>query len=272
MNKQIFNELINWRKELEKKIENTERRLETLPQGKLLVQKSGNKKQYYLDLGRKPDKGGKVVRKRKYIKKENMEYISALAQKEYDINALKIARKELILLNELLDAVSAEESETYYTNLNPLRRSIVEPMIEPVWKKSEAWMQESYIGLPTDNLTTDYYTDNGERVRSKSEILIANALKAKGIPYKYECPLTLHRGIKVYPDFTCMNITTGKIMYWEHLGKMDDTDYCCRNMEKILKYESAGIYPGIELILTHELSYSPLGTTTISNIIEAYLM
>lgn len=39
-------------------------------------------------------------------------------------------------------------------------------------------------------------TDKGERVKSKSELTIANALYRSKIPYKYECPIILHNGIK----------------------------------------------------------------------------
>ena len=52
---------------------------------------------------------------------------------------------------------------------------------------------------------TEYYTIKGERVRSKSEKIIADELYRYQIPYKYEFPLTLathNRNIQLYPDFT----------------------------------------------------------------------
>lgn len=29
----------------------------------------------------------------------------------------------------------------------------------------------------------------------------------------------------IHPDFTIINIHTGKITYWEHAGRMDDAQY-----------------------------------------------
>ena len=56
----------------------------------------------------------------------------------------------------------------------------------------------------------NYYTDKGERVRSKAEILIANMLNKHGIPYRYEYPLKLKGYGVIYPDFTLLNINTRK--------------------------------------------------------------
>ena len=58
-------------------------------------------------------------------------------------------------------------------------------------------------------------------MRSKSEVIIANLLHAKGINYHYEEPLEFD-GITNYPDFTIEDGSTGKTYYWEHLGMLND--------------------------------------------------
>lgn len=60
-------------------------------------------------------------------------------------------------------------------------------------------------------------------VRSKSEVIIANILFDRNIPFKYEVPLFAPDGTFYIPDFT---ITWhGEQWYWEHLGLLDREDY-----------------------------------------------
>jgi len=60
-------------------------------------------------------------------------------------------------------------------------------------------------------------------VRSKSEVIIANMLSEREIPFKYEIPLYAPDGTFYLPDFT---ITwNGEEYYWEHLGLLHNEDY-----------------------------------------------
>ncbi len=57
-------------------------------------------------------------------------------------------------------------------------------------------------------------------VRSKSEVIIANMLHERDIPFLYEAPLYAPDGTFYLPDFT---ITwNGEQYYWEHLGMLDE--------------------------------------------------
>lgn len=67
-------------------------------------------------------------------------------------------------------------------------------------------------------------TVQGETVRSKSEVIIANLLTAHEIDYFYEKPLQLGDVIK-YPDFTIEDNESGITYYWEHCGLLTDGDY-----------------------------------------------
>ena len=101
-------------------------------------------------------------------------------------------------------------------------------------------------------------TDRGERVRSKSELIIANLLSKEGIPYKYECPLRLKGFGTVHPDFTALRRNARREIYWEHLGMMDDPEYTARAVRKISAYILNGFYPGEDLIITAETNASPI--------------
>ena len=116
----------------------------------------------------------------------------------------------------------------------------------------------------TENDTTEYYTDKGERVRSKSEIIIANMLKTLNIPYKYECPLKIGN-ILLYPDFTILDVKGRRERYLEHFGMMGDLDYVNNMMLKISTYEKNNIFIGDKLICTFESAKRPLNISTLKN-------
>ena len=64
---------------------------------------------------------------------------------------------------------------------------------------------------------------SGDMLRSKSEVIIANMLHERGVPFRYEQPLFAGDGTLRLPDFTVT--LAGKTYYWEHLGRLDLTDY-----------------------------------------------
>ena len=86
-------------------------------------------------------------------------------------------------------------------------------------------------------------TERGELVRSKSELVIADKLHARGIEYAYEQPLVLPDGRIRYPDFTIADHARGVTYYWEHLGLLDDPGYRARWARKRAEYITAGIKP-----------------------------
>lgn len=85
-------------------------------------------------------------------------------------------------------------------------------------------------------------------VQSKSEVIIANLLFERGIPFKYDVPLYASDGTYYRPDFTIM--WNGKEWYWEHLGMLDKEEY--RNHWDAKKdwYEKHGF--SSRLIITDE--------------------
>ena len=64
-------------------------------------------------------------------------------------------------------------------------------------------------------------TAKGERVRSKSEKILADYFYSRKIPYHYEKPLHLRGYGIVYPDFTLLSRKTRREVYWEHEGLVE---------------------------------------------------
>ena len=84
-------------------------------------------------------------------------------------------------------------------------------------------------------------------VRSKSEVIIANMLFDRNIPFKYEVLLYAPDGTFFLPDFTL--IWAGETFYWEHLGRLDLEKYRADWNRKKEWY--ARFFPG-HLVTTHE--------------------
>ena len=117
-------------------------------------------------------------------------------------------------------------------------------------------------------------TARGEAVRSKSEVIIANLLHAKGLEYLYEEPLEID-GVTKYPDFTIEDDDSGVKYYWEHLGMLSDEDYRQRWQEKkewlrshgILSREEGGGSAGT-LITTQDSLDGSIDSEAISQLVE----
>jgi ATP-dependent DNA helicase RecQ len=105
-----------------------------------------------------------------------------------------------------------------------------------------------YLGVEKHMLNRIYSTVKGDRVRSKSEVIIANLLAHNCIPYVYEKKLEYANGKWVEPDFTIM-LSSGKELYWEHLGMLGVESYDNRWLEKQDIYEQ---YFSDQLIVTYE--------------------
>lgn len=200
--------------------------------------------------------------------------IKELAIKEYHKILLPLIEKEIKYLKLLLK--TEEQIQNAYSGMYEGKRILFEPDLIPVSKIIEDFENTTYEGLSfDDNDQTEYYTNRGERVRSKSEKIIADELARQKIPYKYEKPLVLFvdgKQKQFFPDFTVLNKTTGKIIYLEHLGMMDNSYYYNNTLNKLDIYEKNGLLIGKDILIFHESSRQPLNTRTIDDYINEFLL
>ena len=122
-------------------------------------------------------------------------------------------------------------------------------------------------------------TERGDLVRSKSELVIADKLHARGIDYAYEQPLVLPNGRTRYPDFTIADDAMGVTFYWEHLGLLDDPGYRARWERKRAEYLACGIAPHDEgggpegtLIETRDEPGGRLDAAAIASVIDGVIL
>lgn len=101
-----------------------------------------------------------------------------------------------------------------YSQLNRINSSLFEfkPVPEELMTLYE-WYEEGKIHKTLAEIM----------VHSKSEVIIANMLFERGIPFKYDVPLFASDGTFYRPDFVIA--WNGEEWYWEHLGMLDKEEY-----------------------------------------------
>ena len=255
--------LLKEQERLEQILKKTKDRLGDAPQGTLRLSSCRENVQYY-HCTQGDRKNGT------YIPKEQMDLIRRLAQKSYDEKIISLADKRLSRVRRL--AKDYDEIANVYQREHVERQKLIDP-VEPTWEQQiEQWIAQKYQGKEFQEGTAVILTQKGERVRSKSEKILADYFYQNNIPYKYEMPLYLKGTGMVYPDFTFLSRRTRKEIYWEHDGRMDDPVYARSAVRKIQAYEENGIYPGENLILTFETEKTILDIRIVKGLVERYLL
>lgn len=137
----------------------------------------------------------KTGRKGEYIPEEKISLASAIAQRDYDAKMLAEIQRLRAALEKCVVKYDVSIAENLYAQLHPARRSLVTPLVYPDEDFVEHWSAVKYAGRDFDADGPVLMTARGERVRSKSEIIIADALFRRGIPYRYEFPHELFAGV-----------------------------------------------------------------------------
>ena len=254
--------LIQEQKHLETIINKARSGLESAPEGRLRISCDKNKPRYYQYMSEDNET---------YIPKAEMELARLLAQKNYNESVVKKAETRLKQIKKITKNYSDDEIEKIYTSMNKERQALVTP-VESTWDQLlKTWYEEEYQGKEFKEGTPLILTEKGERVRSKSEKILADYFYRKNILYKYEKPLHLKGYGTVYPDFTFLSRKTYREIYWEHEGMMDKQDYARAAVRKIESYQINHIYPGEQLIMTFETEQSLLNSRLMERLTEKYL-
>ena len=238
-------------------------KLQNVSSRSIMVSQSNGSSQYYWF-----DKEENV---KEYIKKSEKDELRKIVQRDYEIS---VNRKLNILkrkLSKFLKTYDIDEIERVYTKLPEARKILVTPIVDTREEFARKWQSVEYEPMAiADNI--EFVSVNGVKVRSKSELIIANMLEKNGVCYRYEYPITLKGLGTVRPDFFCLNRRTGKEYVWEHFGMMDNISYANKNIAKIQTYEQNGFLSGKNMIMTFESSLTPLSSFTIKQMIEEYLL
>ena len=218
--------------------------------GTLVIARKGTKTEWYISRNNES---------RRYLPKKEELLARSLAQTAYAKEFLHRAEAMRTELEQLDRAGLSRSAGIMYQALAELyekliepRRLLIEPYVLPKDEYVKQWQQVEYLGKPFAEGVPVIMTERGERVRSKSEKMIADKLFLMGIPYRYEYP-HMFRGIgTIHIDFTLLDSTERVDIIYEHFGRMHEADYCKKTLWKIDQYEKNGYYLGRQFLCTFE--------------------
>ena len=252
-------ELINIRcDQIKKYISVLERKIEGAPQGRISIKHINNRTYYYLISSDSTEK---------VLSKNDSKLIEDLIQKEYLKKSLKALKRELNILDRANKRYPQLVAEDIYDKLSDDRKKYVTPVVLTDEQYVIVWQNKPYKPGYIPNDFPYYLTMRGERVRSKSEMIIADRLYLNGIPYKYECPIKVGDEI-IHPDFTILRISDRKILYLEHCGMLDDPKYADDLVRRTSLYALEGIVMGDRLFYTFESSKTSLDIRVVEALIN----
>lgn len=250
---------------LQNQIVQTEEKLKTMPEGKLLFSRGKNSVKWYVSDGHK-----KV-----YLPKKERHIAEQLAEKKYlELRLQDLLRERQMIENYFdyyLDVQEAENSADALLRPDSNYCELLKPYYQLKDEALSQWMNDSYERSEKYPESLIHKTSSGIMVRSKSESMIELFLHTNQIPFRYECALNLG-GVTFYPDFTIMHPKTRKIYYWEHFGLMDEPDYVRNMCSKLEIYANYGIIPSIQLITTYETKEHPLNYHDVARIGAQYFL
>ena len=233
--------------------------LEQSPEGSLIHQIKDGHLQFLHSFS----EGGK--RKRRGINKDP-KLIRALARKEFDKKALEVLSHNINAISEamslqipfdpdqILQSMTKAYAllpEEYFFDRDKLiiNAGLNDDLLMKIQRHEEWWKKpyKEYWGYP-ENKTK--MTSRGQKVRSISELLIAEALYKYSIPFHYEEELEVDE--KTFaPDFTFEG-SDYRPFYLDYFGMMDNSKYAKRNIIKLDDYYDIGLIPGDNLIVVFD--------------------
>ncbi|MBR6529782.1 MAG: hypothetical protein IKT62_07070 [Firmicutes bacterium] len=220
--------------------------LNLLPKGELHQVLRNNKMTYF----QVTKEDGKRVRKSINRKPE---VISALARKMYLKREIRLLEQNIHYLSSISSKLENVTPDNIMSKL-PLK-------IAHFLEKEDDWQNQDYKRSNYKLEELKHTTSRGLKVRSKSEVIIAEALYAHGIQFRYEEVLWID-GHQFIPDFKILT-PSRKVFYWEHCGMVNNPQYMKHHKDKMEQYEKIGIVPWKNLIVTYDTEEGIIDTNII---------
>lgn len=260
----LSNSLLKMLKERQKKIEQEYERL--YPYRNVIIHpshKKGASRKYYYSGDRK------------YIGAESSEEVIKIKKARYFSQALVTIEKDIKLLEKLLKGyrlsgfaeINAVIPRTY--RLQSLDYYEDLPDAGKEWmRKKEAEKAEYGPWHPEGLIHT---VSNGIKVRTKSEMAIAEILLRNGIPFVYELPHVLKNGKIVHTDFTILSTIDYKTEFLlEHEGSMADSGYRDKHAWRVENYYLSGYVPNVNIFFTYDGMNGSVDGESIQRIVDGW--
>ena len=244
-------------------MENLKKQIRKYPKGNLHIVHNGNYTKWFRSIGKE------FI----YLPKKEKVIAASLANKHY-------LKRELERLGLERDSARAFIKH-YNAHVGKLPRSLDEDDIKGIDRRNglydfvtddeyvKKWINAEYLRNMNYAEGLAFRTETGLMMRSKSEVIIDSILTRMQIPHRYECQLILGDMV-FYPDFTLLHPKKRTIIYFEHFGMMDNSQYAEDAYRKLGLFNSFGIIQGINLIATFEDSHNRLDLDYVKNQLEFF--
>ena len=111
----------------------------------------------------------------------NQKIAKKLAQKTYDEKVLKLVEKRLSQIRKITKDYRENEIEEIYLRERVGRQELIEPVEITLKQRIAKWKSAEYTGKGFRDDVPIILTEKGERVRSKSEKILADFFYRNGI-------------------------------------------------------------------------------------------
>lgn len=230
--------------DLEENLKKAKIEMESCPAGKLMQENRGGKLLLFHSVICEDGK-----RTRKLLNKKP-EVLNSLLRKEYLSLEIAAIEKNIRYCQMMIDNFQSMMPDDIFKKIpTKFKHFQISSFLEP--QKKDTWADQPYEKSTYKSEAKIHTTSRGLSVRSKSELLIAEMLYTYDIPFRYEEVMHLGK-YPISTDFTLRNKRTRKLYYWEHCGMVQDEKYMAHHKWKLSLYESVGIVPWKNLIITYD--------------------
>lgn len=191
----------------------------------------------------------------------------------FDHVFLVIPERHGLLTRELVytGLTRARNSVTVFIQVPEDQKGIV-PLLDRIRRRSAIETRRTSL-LSEGDLGFAYIPESGINVKSRVEYIIfrkleeARLARSGDFDFKYEETYRLeNRPFDLHPDFT-IRLASGKVIYWEHLGRLTSSSYVRDWDQRRVIYLAKGDLD--KVVTTHELR--GISDAKISQIIDALL-
>jgi len=201
---------------------------------------------------------------------DNASLLRKMVKKRMAKETVTSARENIRYLEKLRQHYQRNEPEFVLNNLPEAYRQASKAVGYDIAQRHAALQTKQFGFDPKIHI---HETISGIRVRSKSEVIIANALTSHQIPFLYEKPFPYpaDNGMRYSPDFT-FELPLGDMYIWEHLGLLNDLSYCQHNAQKLHLYQKHGFMIGRNLLITQDDVHGGCDSQFIDALIRRHLL
>jgi hypothetical protein len=213
-----------------------------LPAGSLSVSDRGKHK-YYTHV---------FQGKRQYLGKPTHPTVIRVQLRHYLIKSIQIIEDNIALIEKFIDEYKYFDPNKIIEDLP----SAYNPLPETCYAAAGVvdiakWASAPYIKNPKHPEHLVHQTSTGVYVRSKSELLIFEALLNAGLDFHYDEEVHIN-GQKFYCDFIIIVPGENRKVYWEHFGRMGSENYREECIWKFSHFVRSAMLPGRDFIFTFE--------------------